>query len=54
LALPHYGPACFSAAFSLCLIKSISGFGVAELLKPPGATAEERVVMALLEQGLAG
>ena len=24
---------------------------VAELLKPPGATAEERVVLGLLEQG---
>ena len=30
------------------------GISVAELLKPPGATAEERVVMALLEQGLEG
>ncbi len=30
------------------------GVSVAELLKPPGATAEERVVMALLEQGLDG
>jgi len=30
------------------------GVGVAELLKPPGTTVEERVVMALLEEGLDG
>jgi len=30
------------------------GISVAELLKPPGTTVEERVVMALLEQGLDG
>ncbi|MEE8387278.1 MAG: helix-turn-helix transcriptional regulator [Acidiferrobacterales bacterium] len=30
------------------------GVSVAELLTPPGITAEERVVMALLEEGLEG
>ena len=30
------------------------GISVAELLKPAGATAEERVVLALLEEGLEG
>ena len=30
------------------------GISVADLLKPPGATAEERVVLALLGEGLEG